>query len=106
MSIFRYVMCEIKEGYEVFKTNKYANEVVDIAHRHQLSSTALQSFIDDTLARNIFDSGSLNDLLEPLELSWKARAKEENQLMEELIPVLNRLSNGQEISGLSAYEKK
>ena len=97
---------EIKEGYEVFKTNKYANEVVDIAHRHQLSSTALQSFIDDTLARNIFDSGSLNDLLEPLELSWKARAKEENQLMEELIPVLNRLSNGQEISGLSAYEKK
>lgn len=97
---------EIREGYEVFKTNKYANEIIDIAHRHQLSPAALQEFIDDTLARNIFDSESLNDLLEPLELGWKARAKEESQLMDELIPVLYRLSNGQEISGLSAYEGK
>lgn len=96
---------EIKEGYGIFKSNKYANEIINIAHRHQLSPALLKGFIDDTLTRSIFDSGSLNDLLEPLELGWKARAKEENQLMEELVPVFHRLSNGQEISGLSAYEK-
>ncbi len=97
---------EIKEGYEVFKTTKYANEVIDIAHRHQLSPKVLENFINEIVSRKIFDGDKLTDLLAPLNLGWKSRSKEENLLMEEIIPILRRLSNGQDISGLSAYENK
>ena len=97
---------EIKEGYEVFKTTKYANEVIDIAHRHQLSPMVLENFINEIVSRKIFDGDKLTDLLAPLNLGWKSRSKEENLLMEEIIPILRRLSNGQDISGLSAYENK
>jgi len=46
----------------------------------------------------------LTDLLAPLELGWKDRAKKELELMEELIPLLKKLAGEQEISGLKTYE--
>jgi type I restriction enzyme R subunit len=52
----------------------------------------------------IFDAEELNDLLAPLQLGWKDRAKKEQALMTDLIPQLKKLAQGREISGLNAYE--
>jgi type I restriction enzyme R subunit len=43
-------------------------------------------------------------LLEPLELGWKQRSKAETELMGDLMPLLKKLAQGREISGLAAYE--
>jgi len=53
----------------------------------------------------IFDGEQLSDLLAPLELGWKARTGKELALVKDLSPLLNKISGGLEISGLSAYEK-
>ena len=52
----------------------------------------------------IFDGEQLNDLLAPLQLGWKNRTKKELTLMEDLTPLLKKLAQGREISGLKAYE--
>jgi len=52
----------------------------------------------------IFDGEQLTDLMKPLELSWKARREAELALMEDLVPLLNKLAQGRDISGLAAYE--
>ena len=96
---------EIKEEYEVFKTEKYASDMSSIADAHKLNVVSLQYFVNDIVERKIFDGEKLNELLEPLELGWKARAKEEMALMNDLIPLLKKMATGQEISGLSAYEE-
>ena len=44
-------------------------------------------------------------MLEPLDLGWKARAKEEMALMNDLTPLLKKMAAGQDISGLSAYDE-
>ena len=54
--------------------------------------------------REIFDGERLSDLLAPLGLGWKARTQKELALMDDLVPLLKRLADGHEISGLSAYE--
>jgi type I restriction enzyme R subunit len=56
------------------------------------------------MSRMIFDGEHLSDLLSPLELGWKARTQAELALMEDLLPVLHKLAQGREISGLAAYE--
>ncbi len=94
----------IREGYEAFKTEKSAKELAAIADKHGLASKALQSFVDSILDRMIFDGEKLSELLEPLGLGWKARTQAELILMDELIPLLNKLAQGREISGLAAYE--
>jgi type I restriction enzyme R subunit len=53
----------------------------------------------------IFDGENLTDLMEPLGLRWRERSVKELALMEDLIPVLKKLAEGREISGLSAYEE-
>ena len=70
-----------------------------------MNVVSLQYFVNDIVERKIFDGEKLNELLEPLELGWKARAKEEMALMNDLIPLLKKMATGQEISGLSAYEE-
>ena len=95
---------EIKEGYEKFKDEKNAKELAAIAEKHGLKTEALKDFTDGIISRMIFDGEKLNDLLAPLELSWKERTKEELALMEDLVPVLKKLAQGKEISGLKAYE--
>lgn len=96
---------EIKDGYEIFKADKYNKEIIKIAAKHEIIDKDLKAFIDDIIDRMIFDGEKLNDLLAPLNLGWKNRLKKELALMEDIIPILKRKANGQEISGLSAYEE-
>ena len=96
---------EIKDGYEIFKTEKYAKELMAIAEKHDLGVASLQAFVNDIVERKIFDGEKLNDLLEPLDLGWRDRTRKETELMNDLVPLLKRLVPGQEISGLKAYEE-
>ncbi len=95
---------QIREGYQKFKAEKSANELVDIANKHELEPKSLQAFVDNIMSRMIFDGEQLSDLLEPLDLGWKERTKKELALMEDLVPHLHKLAQGREISGLAAYE--
>lgn len=95
---------EIKAGYEVFKTEKFAKELIVIADNHNLSVASLQSFVHTIVDRKIFDGEKLCELVAPLELGWKERTKKETAIMTDLIPLLKRMAEGQKISGLSAYE--
>ena len=52
----------------------------------------------------IFDPDALTELLKPLGLGWKARAQKELVLMEDLAPLLRKLAQGKEISGLEVYD--
>ncbi|WP_199119367.1 type I restriction endonuclease subunit R [Pedobacter sp. ASV28] len=95
---------EIREGYENFREEKSNKELTVIAHKHGLEIKSLKIFVDGVVERMIFDGEALSDLLAPLELGWKDRAKKENALMEDLVPQLKKAVQGGEIAGLSAYE--
>ena len=95
---------EIKDGYEFFKEAKYKNEITAIATKYGLEFPALDAFVKEIVEREIFDGERLSDLLAPLGLGWKARTQKELALMDDLVPMLKRLADGHEISGLSAYE--
>ena len=95
---------QIRSGFDRFKAEKKAKELTDIADRHALDAAALQIFVDDILRRRIFDGERLSELMAPLELGWKARTQKELALMGELAPLLYKLAQGREISGLDAYE--
>lgn len=94
----------IRHGYATFKAEKSTRQLAAIADKHGLEATALQAFVDGVMDRMIFDGETLSDLLAPLELGWKARTQKELALMEDLMPLLHRLAQGREISGLAAYE--
>ena len=96
---------EIKEDYNLFKAERYAKEVASIAQKYEITAESLNEFIDGIMERKIFDAEKLNDLLAPLNLGWKARSKKELALMANLIPLLKRKAEGEEIAGLSAYEE-
>ena len=95
----------VRDGFERFKAEKNAKALADIAAKHSLDLAALQTFVETTLRRMVFDGDQLSDLFAPLELGWKARAKAELALMEDLMPQLKKLAQGREISGLGAYEQ-
>jgi type I restriction enzyme R subunit len=63
------------------------------------------SFVDGIPQRMIFDGEQLTDLMEPLDLNWKARRVAELALMTDLLPLLTKRAPGRDISGLSAYEQ-
>ena len=96
---------EIKDGYQVFKTEKFAKELITIAESHLLSVSLLQEFVNGIVERKIFDGEKLSELVAPLELGWKDRTKKETAIMTDLVPLLKRMAGGQKISGLSAYEE-
>jgi len=95
---------EIRQGYDAFKAGKAVRQLAETAVKHGLATEALQTFVDNIMNRMIFDGEQLSDLLAPLELGWKDRTKKELGLMEDLMPMLKKLSQGREISGLAAYE--
>ncbi len=95
---------EIRKGYQKFKDEKSAKEIQVIADKHNLTRESLSAFIDEIMNRLIFDGEKLTDLLAPLKLGWKDRTLKENALMEDLVPLLNKLAQGREIAGLNAYE--
>lgn len=94
----------LRKGYEAFKDDKHNKELAAIAHKHSLKTTDLKSFVEQIMARMIFDGEQLTDLLQPLQLSWKERRVKELALMEDLVPQLKKIAQGREISGLAAYE--
>lgn len=96
---------EIKDGYQVFKTEKFAKELIAIAESHSLSVSALQEFVNGIVERKIFDGEKLSELIAPLELGWKDRTRKETAIMTDLVPLLKRMTGGQKISGLSAYDE-
>lgn len=95
----------IREGFEHFKAERNEHALANIAAKHSLDVAALQTFVETTLRRMVFDGEQLSDLFAPLELGWKARTKAELALMEELMPELKKRAQGREISGLGAYEQ-
>ena len=96
---------EIRDGYERFKEEKYARLRDAIAQQHGLDAKALQDFIDHILDRMIFDPDALTDLFAPQKMGWKARARAELALMDDLTPLLKKLAQGHDISGLEVYEQ-
>ncbi len=95
----------IRDGYTRFKAEKDATELAGIAVLHGLAITALQTFVNGILQRMIFDGEQLSDLMEPLDLGWKARTQAELALMADLHPLLTKRAQGRDISGLRAYEQ-
>lgn len=95
----------IRQGYENFKAEKTARELAAVAELHGLETAALQAFVDAIMQRMIFDGEKLSDLLAPLNLGWKARTQKELALMADLTPLLHKLAQGRDISGLAAYEQ-
>jgi len=95
----------IRDGYLAFKNEQKTRQLRAIANSYGLELEALQAFVDHTLARMIFDGEQLGDLLAPLGLGWKDRSKKELALMADLLPLLQKLAQGREISGLQAYEQ-
>jgi len=96
---------EIRKGYASFKATRQAKEMAHIAEKHDLPVQALQRFVDHILDRYIFDDDALTELFRPKDLGWKARARAELALMEDLTPLLRRKAEGREISGLEVYEE-
>ncbi|WP_425421773.1 type I restriction endonuclease subunit R [Phaeodactylibacter xiamenensis] len=94
----------LKQSFEAFKEEKYEQEIAAIAQAHSLQTADLKNFVAQVMSRMIFDGEKLTDLLEPLELGWKARSQAETALMKDLVPHLKKLAEGREISGLAAYE--
>ena len=95
----------IRAGYERFKEERSARELGDVAVRHGVPDAALRAFVDDVVARRILDGERLTELLAPLALGWKERARKEVALMGDLGPVLRQRAAGREIAGLRAYEE-
>lgn len=95
---------EIKDGYQQFKTEKIAKELVSIALKNGLELSALKQFTESIINRMIFDAEKLSELFEPFDLGWKERTKRELALMEDLTPLLKKQAEGREISGLKPYE--
>ena len=94
----------IRQGYDVFKTEKFTEQLVQTSQKHGLEPQALQTFVDSIMDRMIFDGEHLSDLLAPQDLGWKERTKKELALMDDLMPLLKKLALGLDISGLGAYE--
>jgi type I restriction enzyme R subunit len=96
---------EVMGGYQRFKDQRHATDLAAVADKHGLTNEALQTFVDAILDRMIFDGEQLTDLMEPLDLGWRERREKELALMDELVPLLKKLSQGRDISGLNAYEQ-
>ena len=94
---------QLKDNFEAFKSAKTDKELADIAIKNGLEVEALKAFVDEILNRMIFDGEKLTDLMAPLGLGWKERSTAETALMDELSPLLQKLAQGRDISGLAAY---
>ncbi len=94
----------IKAGFKKFKDEKSSNEILKISQKHDINVDILKKFIEEIIKHNRFDGEKLTDLMEPLDLSWREKTTKELALMEDMVPLLKKMANGQEIIGLKAYE--
>lgn len=95
---------QISDGYLAFKAEKNYKEFTLIANKHGLALEQLKTFVDSILNRMIFDGDKLSELFAEQDFGWKVRTKKELALMEDMVPHLKKLTQGREISGLTAYE--
>lgn len=95
---------QLKRLFTEFANQKTTLALEQLANTHQLQPQALQTFVNNTLSRMVFDGDQLSELFAPLELGWKERGKREMALMKELKPLLEKLAKGRDIAGLAAYE--
>lgn len=95
---------EIRAGYEDFKNEKHAKAMAEIAEEHNLDEEMLQNFFDGILKRKIFDDRPLTELIDPLNLGWKARIEKKRDMMRQLRPLFRKRNVGRAISGLNTYE--
>jgi type I restriction enzyme R subunit len=95
---------EIRVGYQKFKAEKTDKELTAAAKKYGLEAKELKAFVETIIERMIFDGEKLSELMAPLGLGWKERTKKELELMDDLIPLLKKLSGGREIAGLAVYE--
>ncbi|NLB65409.1 MAG: type I restriction endonuclease subunit R [Lentisphaerae bacterium] len=95
---------QIQDNYRLFKRQKQARQLTQIAAQHNLPREQLEAIVETILQRMIFDPDALTDLLAPLQLNWRQRAQRELDLMAHLIPLLKKRADGRPISGLAAYE--
>ena len=96
---------ELKDGYRQFINTKNQKAIRVIADKHNLDYDSLQRFVDNIITLMRFDDSNLTELLSPLGLGWKARTQKKLELMSDLLPELENIAKGREISGLSVYEK-
>lgn len=97
---------EVREGYQAFKASRQARELAETAERHGLPAEDLQGFVEEVLARRIFDGERLTTLVQPLGLGWRERVEKELALMYDLEPILRRHADHREIAGLRVYETR
>jgi len=95
---------QIREGYEKFKKEKFDRQITEIADKYGIDKEQLREYIFYVTGRLIFDIEGLAELIDDDTLHWKERAKKEEALIQELIPLLKKIAKGQEISGLEYYE--
>ncbi|HCQ29705.1 MAG TPA: DEAD/DEAH box helicase [Flavobacteriales bacterium] len=95
---------EIKQGYQRFKEQKLKKQLTAIAQKYDLTFDQLNQFVQNILNRMIFDGDRLSELFAGQDLGWKERSQKEEALMKDLIPLLKKMAEGREISGLKAYE--
>jgi len=96
---------QVRNGLERFIAEKNARLLAQMAARHDIDAAALQAFVEQTLMRYVFDGEQLSELMAPLQLGWKARMHKEQALVKELAPMLHKLAEGRDISGLGVYEQ-
>jgi type I restriction enzyme R subunit len=94
---------EVRGEYQTFKTEKFNKAVSAIATKHGLDVAALQAFVGKVTHRMIFDDEYLSELFAPLALDWRTRTQRKLSFMDDMIPLLEKIAAGHEISGLSVY---
>lgn len=95
---------EITQAYQRFKKEKRERQIQDIARKNGLEPEQLRQFIQHTLDRMVLDPDRLNALFDAQNPGWKERRRMRNALMQDLVPLLKKMAEGREISGLSAFE--
>jgi type I restriction enzyme R subunit len=72
---------------------------------NQIEQELLAQYTQQPPGKQSMTSAQLSELLSPLGLGWKARGQRELASMQHLIPLLRKLAQGRDISGLAAYEQ-
>lgn len=95
---------QIEEGYKQYKQIKINEEIEKIAKEFQLKYHDVKDFVDNIIRRMRIDSDELTELFEDRDLDWKESGALEDKFMQRLIPVINKLANGNTIRGLEVYD--
>lgn len=94
---------KIKEGFTKFKAQKNTQALKNIATSFKLDFAELKAFFDHTTSRKVLDDDQLGELFHGQELGWKARGQKKLELVHTLAPILQKATDGKEISGLAVY---